>query len=93
MKYTKFKNQQKKACENNLKDILYQEKIYIGIKKKLHSTSNLSTTFHEHAGETNMYFLFRYGQQKTHNHTQGQVSGSMNYDRINANKQVNNGQR
>ena len=64
MKYTKFKNQQKKACENNLKDILYQEIQLIGVNKQLHSTGTLDPTFHKHTGKANPYVRFGYGQQK-----------------------------
>ena len=41
-------------------------------------------------GEENMYVQFGYGPLKIFNNTRGQVSGSMNADSINANKQAKN---
>ena len=46
-------------------------------------TGNLDTTFHKPAEEENPYVRFGYGSLKICNHTQGQVSLSMNADPIN----------
>ena len=46
-------------------------------------TSTLATAFHRTIGEENPYVLFVYGPLTICNHTQGQVSGSMNSDPIN----------
>ena len=44
----------------------------------------LVTTFHKPAGKENMYVQFVYGPYTILNHTQGQVSGSMNADPVNS---------
>ena len=44
---------------------------------------NLANTFHKPVGEANIYVRFGYVQMKFCNHTQVQVSGSMNADPIN----------
>ena len=46
-------------------------------------TATLTTIFHKPVGEVNMYVRFRYGPLTILNHTQGQVSGSINADPIN----------
>ena len=49
-------------------------------------------TFLKPEGEENTYVQFLYAQQKSLNHTQGQVPGLMKTDTINTNNQVNNQQ-
>ena len=46
-------------------------------------TGTLATTLHKPAEEENVYVWFGYGPLTICNHTQGQVSGSMNADPIN----------
>ena len=45
-------------------------------------TGTLTTTFHKTAGKENPYAQFRYVKLKICNHTQGQVSVSINTDPI-----------
>ena len=92
MQNKQVKNQQNKDWTNNLKYIL-DKKQSIEVNKSEHPTVTLSTTPHKTVGEANLYVHFGYGPQTIHNNTQRQVSGSMNADPINANKQVNNKQR
>ena len=76
----------------NLKDILDQKNQSIDVNKKLQSTGTLLTTFRKHTGAEDLYVQFGYNPQKIYNHTQEQVSGSMNTDLIITDKQVNNQQ-
>ena len=46
-------------------------------------TGTLATTFHKPEGEANPYVRFGCNPLKCFNHTQGQVSGSMNSDPVN----------
>ena len=55
-------------------------------------TVNLTMTFLKPAGEENLYVQFGYALQTICYQIQGHVSGSMNSDMINENKQVNNQQ-
>ena len=55
-------------------------------------TVNLTMTFLKPAGEANLYVQFGYALQTICYQIQGHVSGSMNSDMINENKQVNNQQ-
>ena len=73
-----------------MRGILDQENQSIDAKKSEHPDGNLTTTFHKSAGEANPYVWFEYGPHKICNHTWGKVSGSMDADLINVNKQVNN---
>ena len=75
---------------NNLKEVLYQINKSIESNKSEQPTVTLTLTFHKPVGEENPYIRFGYGPHKNFNHTRGQVSGSMNSDLINANKQVKN---
>ena len=47
------------------------------------NTGTLATAIHKPVGEKNTYVQFGYGPLKKNNHTQGQVSGSMNADQMN----------
>ena len=78
------------AWTNNLKEILDQEKKSIEVNKSEHPICTLATTFSKPAEEENLYVRFGYVRQKIFIHNRGQVSGSMNFDIINAEKQVNN---
>ena len=75
---------------NNLKDIWNQSNQPIDKNKYKHPNGTLSTTFHKPAGEVNLYVRFGYERHKIWKHTWGQVSGSMNAEIVNVNKQVNN---
>ena len=67
----------------NLKGGLDQAKQSIDVNNNEHLNINLATTFLKPAGEVNPYFLFVYGPQKRFNHTQEQLSGSINAYLIN----------
>ena len=79
-------NKQSNCCVVNLKEILYQSKQSIDVNMQFHPTGTLATTLLNPPGEENPYVQFLYGPQKIFNHTQGQLSVSMNYDPINRNK-------
>ena len=83
-------NQQKKAWTKSLQEILDKEKQSIEANNYEHPAGTLATTFHKPAGGANLYVRLGYVPHKIFNHTRGQVSGPMNADPINANKQVNN---
>ena len=82
----------KEVLKNRLKDILDQAKQSIADNNSEHKTSTLATTFHKPVGRENPYVWFGYSPQTIFNHTRRQVSGSMNSDPINANKQLSNQQ-
>ena len=73
----------------NSKDNLDQAKQSIEDKKYKHQNGTLATTFQKPTGGTNPYVRFGYTSRKVCNHIWGKVSGSMNSDTNNANKQVN----
>ena len=50
---------------------------------KITKTGTLAMEFNKPAGEEDMYVQFGYVPLKIFNHTQGQVSGSMDADPIN----------
>ena len=52
-------------------------------KGKITKPRTLTTTLHKLTGEANLYVRFGYGPLTIFEHTQGQVSGSMNFDPIN----------
>ena len=90
MWYTHFNNQQNKAWTKNLRDILDQAKKSIDANNYERPTRTLAVTLKKPTGEVNAYVHFEYSPQIIWYHTQGKVSGSVNGDLINANKQVNN---
>ena len=57
-------NQQKKAWNKNLKDILDQAKQSIDENKSERPTGTLATTLHKSAGEANTYVRFGYVPHK-----------------------------
>ena len=76
-----------------MNDILYQEKQSTETKNYGQLTVNFATAFHKPSGLANPYILFLYEPHTIYNNTQGQVTGSMNTDLIDANKQANNKRR
>ena len=62
----------------------------IDVNNQLQSTGNISKNSHKHDGEANMYVQFVYDPQTIWNHTQWQVSGSINTDPVNAKSKVKN---
>ena len=70
-----------------MKDILDQPKQLINVKNQLHPLGTLDMTLLNHEGEENLHVQFGYGSRTILNHTQGQVSISMDYNMINANKE------
>ena len=89
---TQVLNQQRKSWMMNLKYILDKSKQYIDVKKYENPTGTLDTTFLKPVVGVNPFVRFGYDPQTICNHTQGQVSGSMNADPINTNKQFINRQ-
>ena len=87
---TQVNNQQKKYCLLYLNYILYQSKKSADVNKYEQPTVTLTTTFLKPVVESNVYVCFGYYPQTIFYHTCGQVSGSMNVEMINSNKQVNN---
>ena len=75
---------------NNLKNILDQENHSIKLDKYEHPTVTIATTLHKPVWGANPYVRFGYVPQTIFEHTWVQLSGSMNNDMINADKQVNN---
>ena len=74
-------------------DILYQSKQSIDTNNYEHQTSTLTKTFHKLLGVANPYVWSGCGPQTICDHRRVQVSGSMDPDTINANKQVDNQQQ
>ena len=90
MQNAQVKNQQRKSWVKTWKDISYQSKRLIYFNNYENTTVTFAMTFLNTTGEENLYSWFEYALQKIYNHAQIQVSGSINCDLINTNKQVNN---
>ena len=58
-----------------------------------YTTGNLAMTLINNAGKANFYVRFGYDLNKSLYHTRGQVSGSMEADKVNEKTQIKNQQR